>query len=109
MSKKSNRNSQKPGGDNASFEAISRRLKVLMAAHGIHKQNEFARIIGEEPPKINNYLNANARPALNTAIKIRETFGVTLDWIYLGDLGGLPFTKSQILSEAENKLPEPER
>lgn len=38
----------------------------------------------------NNYERGHKRPAIENAIALCNAYNVTLDWIYRGDLSGLP-------------------
>ena len=79
-----------------------------MKAHDIKSQAEFARRVGENTTKINNYFRGLSRPELSTGITIREHFRVTLDWLYLGEESGLPANVYLHLEKAANEQVTPE-
>jgi transcriptional regulator with XRE-family HTH domain len=53
-------------------------------------QAELARQCGFEPPRVNNWLKANARPDIEAGNTICDHLPITLDWIYRGDASKLP-------------------
>ena len=69
--------------------AIAERLRHIMEVLG-DSQVLFAKRTGMTQQALNNWLQARQRPGLNQAIKICRRTGVTLDYIYLGDVSGLP-------------------
>ena len=71
------------------LEAIGNRLRALRAAVA-PSQAEFCRRLGVATNTWNQYEKGASRPDLDHATKIVQAFGVTLDWIYLGDISGLP-------------------
>jgi len=68
---------------------IARRISATLAALKMN-QAEFARRCGFDPPRVNNWLKANARPDIEAAHTICDHLPVTLDWIYRGDATKLP-------------------
>jgi transcriptional regulator with XRE-family HTH domain len=68
---------------------IARRLVVLRQALG-YNQTAFAALIGTTPSAVNNYESGFRRPSLEVARDIVLRTGATLDWLYLGNRGGLP-------------------
>ena len=80
------------------LEAIAARLRALRAAVA-PSQAEFCRRLGVATNTWNQYEKGNSRPDLDHATKIARTFGVTLDWIYLGDASGLPHALALRLAE----------
>jgi transcriptional regulator with XRE-family HTH domain len=71
------------------YAAIAGRLRHIMEALG-DSQVRFAKRTGVSQQGLNNWLQARQRPGLNQAIKICQRTGATLDYIYLGDVSGLP-------------------
>jgi DNA-binding XRE family transcriptional regulator len=78
--------------DPRSLEAIGQRLLLSREAlgYGDRRQSAFAREISIDPPRYNNWERGNARISIDGAIALCGRFGLTLDWIYLGDRSGLP-------------------
>ena len=72
-----------------SLEQIASRLRDMRRAFGIRTQQEFARRAGIARNTYNQWEQATRRPDLDNAIKLAETYGVTLDWIFLGSPRGL--------------------
>lgn len=59
------------------------RLKQIRAAYQM-TQEEFAERAGISRTAYNNYENDVRRPSLDEAFKIVQTYGTSLDYIYLG-------------------------
>jgi DNA-binding XRE family transcriptional regulator len=85
--------------DVSSFEAIGRRLLATRLALGFESQLEFATAAGVSPQALNNYERGRSRPSLEIALSLCDRFGLTLDWIYRGDAGGLPHRLAQTLTQ----------
>jgi transcriptional regulator with XRE-family HTH domain len=71
------------------MEAIGERLRMTREALGF-KQNEFAEKAGIPNNTYNQYEKGKKRPFLENAQKLVDTYGLSLDWIYDGKMGGLP-------------------
>lgn len=67
---------------------VSERVRQLRAALGI-SQAQLCRRAGIETNAWNNYEKGRNRISVDHAIKVKRAFGVTLDWLYHGDLGGV--------------------
>lgn len=76
-----------------SKEGFSARIRALRLAFGPElgrvSQSAFADYVGVGLTTWNNYEKMGVRPDIDAARKIVAKFGVTLDWIYEGDLRGL--------------------
>lgn len=68
---------------------IGHRIVTLREALG-HNQSSFSKLVGISQPSIANYESGLRRPEIDKAIQISAKTGATLDWLYLGDRGGLP-------------------
>lgn len=55
------------------------------------EQAEFAERAGIARNAYNQYEQAKRLPRVDVAAKLCNTYGLTLDWIFLGNLAGLPF------------------
>ena len=75
----------------SSLKAIGARLVALRESTGL-RQVDFCKRAGIAQNTWNQYERGESRPQLDFAIRLVDTFGVTLDWIYLGDSSGLPHT-----------------
>lgn len=68
---------------------IARRLVATREAIGI-TQAELCRRADIKPNAYNHWEKGHGRPSLDQAVRLARTLGITLDWIYLGDLSGVP-------------------
>ena len=82
-----------------SIESIAKRLRATREALGM-KQAEFAERADIPNNTYNQYEQAKGRPSLDFAFKLRDTYGLTLDWIYDGDPSGLPHRIAKNLMES---------
>lgn len=73
-----------------SIPAIAERLVAIREAWPQPNQAAFARFLDLTTQKVNNYERAVARPAIEAAMAYVRKTGVTLDYIYRGERGGLP-------------------
>lgn len=71
-----------------SLEAIGMRLKLTRQVTGL-QQNEFCERAGIAANAYNQYEKAKKRISLDNALALCKAYGLTLDWIYRGDPGGL--------------------
>lgn len=77
---------------------VGNRLEVTRIALG-RKQADLARILLISPQRWNNY-ERGAKPLdIEIAIRICDKFGVTLDWLYRGDLSTLRFELAQRIGQ----------
>lgn len=85
---------------NTSLEAIARRLERTRSALGL-SQSEFADKAGIARNTYNQWEKGKGRPQLDGAIALCGTYNLTLDWIYFGDMNGLPYqTASKLVNAA---------
>ena len=89
--------------DPYSTAAIAKRLIATRLALGFESQVEFCRAAGVAANAWNNYETARSRPTLNVAVQLCDRFGLTLDWIYRGDAGGLPHRLAGALIAPANR------
>jgi DNA-binding XRE family transcriptional regulator len=73
-----------------SKQAIAVRLRQTREALELD-QAGICRLTGITPQAWNNYEKAVNRIALEQALMICQKTGVTLDWIYRGEAGALPY------------------
>jgi transcriptional regulator with XRE-family HTH domain len=73
------------------------------------KQAEFCRYVDITNAAWNNYEKGRDRIGLDTAVRLHETLGVSLDWVYLGNEGGMPYGLMEKIKrvEAEEKEQPP--
>lgn len=89
------------------LDEIAARLVLLRTAHNQPNQAAFARWVGITPQTLNNYEGAYSRLSLDAAMKITRRTRVTLDWLYFGETGGLPYDVFERLTAAENSQNQP--
>ena len=81
------------------LEAIARRLELTRVAFGL-SQSEFADKAGIARNTYNQWEKAKGRPQLDGAMALCHTYNITLDWIYFGQMSGLPYQVAQKLVTA---------
>jgi transcriptional regulator with XRE-family HTH domain len=81
---------QKPLPENRTFKAIGKRLRAFRETTGL-SQKEFAAGAGIQDTTYNQYEQGKSQPKVEYAYALCDTYGLTLDWIYSGDLSGLPY------------------
>ncbi len=74
--------------DGMSKEAIGKRLQLSRDALGF-QQGDFADRLGIARNTYNQYEKGVNKPPVEAAMKMRQEFGLLLDWIYAGDPSGL--------------------
>ena len=79
------------------ISAIAERLRLTRAALDYESQAEFALKAGIQPNTYNQYEQAKGRPSLDNALNLCATYGLTLDWIFRGDPGGLPLRIASVI------------
>ena len=82
--------------DESTPKKIAQRLSIVRQASGL-SQTEFARRAGLGTSAWNNYETARKRISLDAAIRICETYQLTLDYIYLGDASNIPYKLAQAI------------
>jgi transcriptional regulator with XRE-family HTH domain len=66
---------------------VGARLKALRLELGYKSQTAFAEKLGIEKNTYNPYEKGTRALTFETALKIRRNFGVSVDWLFFGDLG----------------------
>ncbi len=87
---------------------VSERLRVTRLALKL-TQARLCRLAGINPQAWNNAETGDARLGLDSALKLCQATGLTLDWIYRGSRIGLPVEISEAIGRAEDsasKSPE---
>lgn len=82
---------------------IGQRLVRLRQALGLPTDAALAKRLDVSPQKLSNYMRGRARPDLSTGLAIVAKTGVTLDWIYRGDIAGLSVQMAQKLDEVSER------
>jgi transcriptional regulator with XRE-family HTH domain len=88
-----------PNNHHRSLEAIAERLRMTREALGVRKQKDFAERAQISPNTYNQWEKGRVYPDLQYAIRLCDEYGITLDWIYLGDPSGLPYHIARLLRE----------
>jgi DNA-binding XRE family transcriptional regulator len=81
------------------LQAIAHRLERTREALGL-SQSEFADKAGIARNTYNQWEKGKGRPQLDGAIALCTAYGLTLDWIYFGQMAGLPYQTAQKLVTA---------
>ena len=74
-----------------SQRAIAARLRATRRALLADNQQEFGDGAGISQSNYSQYENGHKRPSVDAAIALCETYNLTLDWIYRGNVSGLPY------------------
>ncbi len=85
------------------IESIAARLLALRLAHDL-SQREFCDRVGIGTTTYNNWERGISRPELDKAMQICDAFQVTLDWIYRGNLAGMPFNVAERLERGRKAV-----
>ncbi|MGD9671278.1 MAG: helix-turn-helix domain-containing protein [Hyphomicrobiaceae bacterium] len=68
---------------------IAQRLLITRTVIGI-SQLEFGKGAGLSQPQYHQYESGKRRLTLDAALSLCSAYNLTLDWLYRGDLSGLP-------------------
>jgi len=71
-------------------KSIGRRLTAFRLAKKFNTQAEMAKAIGAEHRQYHVWEKGRGKIPVAYAVRMKEIFGITLDYIYAGDLSGLP-------------------
>jgi transcriptional regulator with XRE-family HTH domain len=87
-------------------EEIGLRLRALRVAagYGDRNQHEFAAYCDIAPQTWNNYELGKRTPAREEVAKIRHATQVTMDYVYFGDMKGVPLDLAAKVRAALEKL-----
>ena len=81
-----------------SHAAIGKRLALARTVVGTN-QEDFAGKAGIAQNTYNQYERGKKRPSIDNAMKLCDTYLLTLDWIYMGDPSGLPYRLADSLRD----------
>ena len=79
------------------FLEYGKRLKLLRAYFGDLKQEEFALSFGGNPKSYSQWESGSHRISLDGALAIQDKYGISLDFIYLGNFDALAVNVSNDL------------
>lgn len=85
--------------DEWTLEAIGNRLRLTRESFDM-TQTHFAEQAGISQNTYNQYEKGRKRPSVDNALLLSLTYNLTLDWIYTGDVSGLPF---QLATELQKR------
>ena len=71
------------------YSEISERLRLVRSVFGL-TQKEFAELAGLSQPTYTSWESGKNRISVSGAIKLRAKYSVTLDFIYCGNVAGMP-------------------
>jgi transcriptional regulator with XRE-family HTH domain len=89
------------GTSETSLKAIGARLELSRRAFGLN-QTEFAAGARIKQNAYNQYESGKKRPGIDSAIALRSTYGLTLDWIYCGDPSSLPYKLAKAVRDLKD-------
>jgi transcriptional regulator with XRE-family HTH domain len=93
--------------------SIGERLRLTRQVSGLG-QGEFGRRAGLAANTYNQLEQGKKGPSLQNAIALCEAYDLTLDWIYRGDVSGLPYKLVDAImalekARTQQKLYKPQR
>lgn len=83
--------------DRPDYSEIGARLKATRLYFSADPQKEWAARNGFNPTQYNRWERGTRRIPVDAAVKLSETYGLTLDFIYRGRRDGLSETLSKSL------------
>lgn len=86
------------------IKQIAARLKAGQEALELSGA-EICSLTGIKANTYSQWIHANGRPQLDAAVRLCEALGYTLDWIYLGDASGLPYSLASKLGPSQEPPP----
>ena len=79
---------------------VGRRLRLVRLAHGMTAA-DFCREVGASAKAYSQWENGNRLLDVLVAIRLKECYGVTLDWLYDGDRTRLPARLAALVRDME--------
>lgn len=80
---------------------VGKRLEALRHAKGVKSQGEFAETLGVETGTYNHWTTGQRLIPVPVAIRLCQISGATLDYIYRGDVSGLPNRLTTLLPSTD--------
>jgi transcriptional regulator with XRE-family HTH domain len=81
--------------------SVAFRLAQFTAATGLTPA-EICRRSGLKENAYSQYVNGQRRITVDAALKLREAFGVTLEYLYTGDMQGLPYSMGTAIKASQS-------
>lgn len=75
-------------------QQVGARLLQSFTALG-KKPADICKLFGLSQQRMSNYINGKRPLDIEVAMKLYARFGLTLDWLYLGDIRSLPYDLAQ--------------
>lgn len=92
-----------------SAHEVGRRIALIRRISG-KSQSQFAEAIGTSRGDVAGWEVGQRRPGISRANEIKRSFpGITLDWLFLDDPGGLSMEWAQAISAARRQEAEVDR
>lgn len=86
-----------------SKQAVGRRLRLVRERYPLGKQADAARLLGVDLKRYNNWELGVVLFPVSAATKLCIKTGVDLDYIYRGEVSGLPVKLMTLLEEAPSR------
>lgn len=90
-------------------EIVAGRLRALQKELGFKTQTAFAEALGIDKSTYSLYVNGHRPLTFETALLIRKQWGISLDWMFFGDLGMAPQSLMLKVGRYPGAEPEPAR
>lgn len=85
------------------FQDIAERLRIVRDIEG-GDQREFASAAGLKYSQYKNWESGAYRISLDGALALRERYGITLEFIYIGDVDSLPMSWRKAISSRASDI-----
>ena len=80
------------------------RLKAARLVLGVERQDVMANVLGVQPSAYNNWEKGHRLPDVAAMVRLLNRSGVSLDWIFAGELRSMPFDLAAKLQEQAAEL-----
>ena len=80
------------------------RLKAARLVLGVERQDVMANVLGVQPSAYNNWEKGHRLPDVAAMVRLLNRSGVSLDWIFAGELRSMPFELAAKLQEQAAEL-----
>ena len=80
------------------------RLKAARLVLGVDRQDVMANVLGVQPSAYNNWEKGLRLPDVAAMVRLLDRSGVSLDWIFAGELRSMPFDLAAKLQERAIEL-----
>ncbi len=85
---------------------VGARIRALRHESGL-SQTGLAKLLEVTPGAVGNWEQGQVNPTIRQALKIRRKFGVSLDYIYCGEIQHLAQGRAALLRELEGLKHDP--